>query len=451
MRRMLWIWILALPLAGASRAQTLPTQATTEPATQPATRPSAAADPEKIWARRAARAEAIRKLIEQIKAMPLAGKARVGDFLAASPALEAALTGQLVGLPDAEPAEYAAGGACRVTVAIRVAEVAAALKAVRERHYHGQRFSEQDIAGILAHAEPQVLRQVGRSGPPPELLEVPLIPYAAGRDYFDRVGAPTRKYWTERVTDLGRRGAEEAAVADARRRLTERVKDLPVGGETRLADFAARWAGDEQIDPRQLLRGMRVLGARHYADALVVEMDVEISLPTVYAALKNWLHQLPGAPPEQVRQVEQLIVSAAGSIRQTGMGCPPVAQLRKLDPAALAALAMTASPPKWLDESLRRTGQAKIENANEPGSRAQAVLAAERDARMALAAAVAELKVTEALSVGQLAREDGALARNVLAWLHSARPAGQPKISEDGDVEAALELPLRLLWRLLLP
>ena len=59
--------------------------------------------------------------------------------------------------------------------------------------------------------------------------------------------------------------------------------------------------------------------------------------------------------------------------------------------------------------------------------------------------------MTEALKVGQLAREDSALARNLLAWLHSARPAGQPKIGEDGDVEVALELPLRPLWRLLLP
>jgi len=450
MRRMLWIWILALPLAGPLHAQTLPTQAATEPATQPATQPSAAADPERIWAHRAARAEAIRKLIEQIKAMPLAGKARVGDFLAASPALEAALTGHLVGLPDAEPAEYAEGGACRVSLAIRVAEVAAALKHVRERFYRAEPFKDEDFGAIVGEG-PDVLRQVGRSGPPPGLLEVPLIPYGAGRDYFARVGAPARKYWTEHVTNLGRRGAEEAALADATRRLAERVKDIPVGGQTRLADFVARWAGQSQIDPGQFLRGMRVLGARHYGDALVVEMDVEISLRTVYAALKNRLHQLPRIPPEQVRQVEQLIVSAAGSIRQTGMGCPPVGQLRKLDPAALATLAMAASPPKWLDESLRRTGEAKIENANEPGSRQQAVLAAERDARMALAAAVAELKVTEALSVGQLARKDSALARNVLAWLHSARPAGEPKISEDGDVEAALELPLRPLWRLLLP
>ena len=67
---------------------------------------------------------------------------------------------------------------------------------------------------------------------------------------------------------------------------------------------------------------------------------------------------------------------------------------------------------------------------------------------MSLAVAVMELSFTETIRLDQLTRRDEVLRTNVLAWLHEARAADEPKIGED-RAEPTLRLPLQPLWRLI--
>lgn len=442
-RLALSIVTLAALAAGAAQAQTLPTR--------PATQPAETASLRKTRAYRAARARAIGKLTARIKALPLAGGARVADFLAESRPLEAAFQGLLVSLPDAQPARYLNDGACEVTLAIAVREAAAALGRIRDRYYQGERFKSVDFSTVVVEGDQvvlrqAVLRQVAVAKAPPALTAGALLSRRPGLECFDQADNAAKQYWLEHVSDPGRREAESAAREDAMRRLAERIKRLTVDEEASLADFVA---GNGKTDLREFVRGARLAGMRYYRDAPLVEAEMELPLRTVYAALKAWVHVRRPSRADQIRRLEQRIVDAQGSIHQLGVGCAEPGQLKKLDPASLAAIALASTAPAWLGESLRKTGRAKIASDRTADARQSAIRAAEEQARMSLAVAVMELNFTETISLDQLTRRDNVLRTDVVAWLHSAGGADEPKISRD-RVELTLRLPLQPLWRLIL-
>lgn len=430
-------------LAGAvARAQT----PGTAPATQAATAPAEGAATQQTWAHRAARARAIAALLEQIKAMPLTGSARAGDFLNESDRLEAALAGFLISADEAAPARHASDGTCQVTLTLPVRDVAAALGRIRDDHYRGRRFRAADFAAIVREGAPVELRQSAAAKAPPGLMPPPLLRPRPGAEPFDAADAATRRYWLESVTDAGRRKAEAAARQAAVDRMAAQIEDLPVDEETSLADLAG---GRGKPDLRGFLRGARLSGLRYAPSAPVVEAETEIALATVYAAAKAWTHVRHPGRAEQIRRLEQHIVAARGSIAQAGVGCADVADLKSLDPESLATVALASAAPRWAGETLRRTARAALPEGPRQEAIARATRAAQRDARMALAVDAMELKVTDSLGVAELARRDAALRTALLAWLHSAGQARPPQL-RNGRVEVTLDLPLLPLWRVIL-
>jgi len=456
-----WGLILALGLcsgsaagqpASTASAPTTTTAATEPAATEPAaptTMPDEQAVWRRVWAYRAARAEAAVGLAAQIQALPLGGQTKVGDFLAESPQLQQALNAFLLG-PEPVAARHTDEGFCEVVVELRLADLAAALNEIRARYYKGQKFASVDFAGLTRQPEIAPLRQQGRAKAHPALLGEAFIPHITGAGYFDRAGPEVRQFWQEHVTEAGRAAAEARAREDALRRLGERIKDVSIDEQTRLADYVAG-GGERGTDTRQFLRGARERGLRYDADAPIAEVEMTVSLRTVYACLKAWalLHE----PGRDIRPLEQLVAAArSASIRQAGIGSPDEGQLKTKDAQILRSLALVKSAPDWVGRSLRETGRAAFPAGagDREAAREQAARAAEWHARAALAGRLEELPAAEETTVGQLAGQDKNARAALLAALLDARAVAAPSVAEDGTAEVTLELPLMSVWRLIL-
>ncbi len=436
---------LALLSASAHAQAPPPGPPSTQPASQAAsegsTQPDRLAEQE-LWARRAARAQAAEKLLTQVRTLDIAAGTTVADFLSESPRLEEALLGFLVGLEETEPARHRQG-ACTVTLALELDRLAAAMGRIRDQYYRNDRFGKVDFAVIVRREAPAVLRQSATASAPAGVVPPPLLGGLTGLESFDRCDQATRRYWLATVTEAGRRQAEDAARQDALARLARRAGELPVEPGVPLVKFVA---AKQEDDLREFVRGARLAGLRYHGDAPVVEAETEIALPLVYAAVKAWVHVHRPEQTDQIGRLEQRIVEVEGAVGQSGVGWAELAQLKRLDPVALAAIGLYSSRPAWAGELLRCTGRAKLAPA--AGAAAERAAAqAEQDARMALAVAAGKLKVTDSLSVGQLSRQQPSFRGSLLAWLQAAQAAGEAKIGPE-QAEVTLELPLAGLWRI---
>lgn len=432
------LWALTASLAvwsgGLVSAQTRPAGAATRRA------PSR-------WAFHMARAEAASKLTQDVKALSLPGGAKVADFLAESPMLEDALAlsllygGKVTRTPPADQEHV------EIALAMSMKDVTAVLASVRGRYYRGKRFRDTNFARLAGRAGEEVLRSTGRGEVPPALAKAPFIPARAGSDLFPRADAATKQFWLTHVTEATRAEAESAAFKDAMDRMAERIKRVRVDKDT-LAEFVAKRDKTEK-DFHQFLRARRIKGARYHRDAPVVEVHVEASLRTVYACVKAWLHSRK-APGQEIRLLERLIVASGDlRIRQAGIAAVDEANLKKFDARMLASLRSARSPPDWIGQTLRQTGQA-TPDASQADGRSRAIRAAELDARCVLAARLGKLPVTAATRVADLARKDEGFRTKLLALLQTARRVGRPETTADGAIRVDVELSLEPLWPMIL-
>ena len=428
------LWALAAAVAvwsgGWVSSQALPARAATRPA------------PDK-WAYHMARAEAASKLTQDIKALPLADGAKVGDFLAESPRLENALALALLYRGKATRTSPTDQGHCEIALTVSMKDVTTALESIRRRYYRGKRFQGTDFGQLAERAEERALRRTGRGKVPLALAKALFIPARPDSDFFPRADTATKRFWLGHVTEAARAEAESAATKDVMDRLAERIKRVRVDKDT-LAVFVAKRDKKER-DFHQFLRARRIKGARYYCDAPLVEVHVEVSLRTIYACVKAWLHSRR-APGRDIRLLERLIVTAGDlRIRQAAVAAVHEAKLKKSNARILASLRFARSAPDWLGQTLRQTRKAKP-GASRGEERSRAVRAAELDARCVLRARLGQLPITAARRVADLAREDESFRTELAALLQGARRIGKPRAAADGTIKVTVELSLEPLW-----
>jgi len=428
--------LAAVALCASAGAQT------TSPASAPTTASapsSALAAWRTIWAHRFARADAESKLARKIAALPLGEGATVEDFLAEAPRRRTALGVLLAGAPDEGQARHDARGACEVAVALAPDALTEMLEALRGGFAPSNRFGAADLK-----AAAKALSATGRGQAPRALLGTVLIPKKSRSEYFGRADAATRRFWNRHVTPAGRLDAEQAAEADARRRLGRQIANLPVGKGTRLIEFIA---GDATTDMGPFLRAARTRRIGYWPDAPVVECEVRVSHRTVYACLKAWALAHRPRQPKVIERIEGLIVSAADAeVVRVGAAGVPEKELIKPDAPMRRAAAQARSAPAWLHRVLRTTGRCPIASGATVAARQQAVRDAELAARVDLAERLMKLRIA-GTTAGDLAARDAAFAAALRAFAHAVRRTGKPNVTAQA-AEVVMELPLAGLWRL---
>ena len=389
--------------------------------TAPATRP-ATPQPRQ----RAARALAAVVLAEQIQALPLAG-ATVGDLLAEKPQAQWMLLLALRDRPLAEPPAHAADGAGRLKMQLAMPELVDILGRIAAAT--GLQAKAADLAGLTDR--PALTVSVTAKGNP--ALDLTDIPTRPGPEYFGRAPENVQAFWNANVTPAGRADAEKRARDSALAGLAERIKVVRVDETATLADYVAAVQAD--ADLRQFVRAARPRAMRYHVDAPIVEVDMTVSLRTIYACLKAWAHIHRPAGAELLK-LEGLVVAAEDAeIRQTGLGWPEPGQLTGTDPKLSKAIAIAQSAPDWAGRSLSETVDA-VGDDNATRWRARASLAAR-------AAQLPELTKALALAPKKtLPRTPGDRAALLAALRFTTTPVDEKP--------TRIRLPLTALWRLLL-
>jgi len=410
----------------------------------------------KLLAYRAARVDAIRKLAERIRGLNITAKTTVRDFVTESDVINTSLMAFLNGMREVDKPRYMPDGVCEVTLEITIADVSVALKQIYRAHYKGQNFKISDFDQMTVINKVKKLRETGSGAPREEFVEEDLIEPAEGQPAAGLDGASRRaqQFWAQHCTGRGRLMAERAARVEGMRKLAERIRGVFITGRTTVQDFVAE-SDEVNVSMQTFLKGLREVGKRYHEDELIVEVEMQVKLRTVYASLKSWAEGHYKGDKIKVKALEELILKAEDKIlKETGMGVPPERYLKREAPVEVRqTVILAAQTPPWATQTLKATGNGAMdtEDPNKARAKLMAFRAAEIDARRKLAEQIQGLQITSNTSVRDFVAENDEIRTSLLAFQQGARVLDQTKkLNPDGTAEVAVEIELKPLWNSIL-
>jgi len=406
----------------------------------------------KLLARRAARADAVRKLAERIGGLNVTSNTAVRDFVTESDTIRTALDAHLMGMKDT-PVKHLADGSCQVEMQIKLSQVIAKLKGIYNRHYKGDRIKAGDFDKMTTTNKITVIKETGSGIPRGELQPDQLTPPASGASQasFSGAGAAARAYWARHCTARGRLGAERDARDAAIEKLTARIKGLSVTSKTTVKDFVAE-SDKIKTSVEAYIKGMSEVGRRYHKDELVVEVEMQVKLRQFYLRLKSWSNtHLKGDDPK-LREVEQAVVTSKHTIiRETGMGIPNERYLKASAPADVRrTVALATAAPDWATKTIRATGTEAIDpnNTNKAQARLMAKRAAEIDALRKLAEKINALRITSNTSVRDFVGKNDEIRTSLLTFQQGADVIEESV--KDGTAQITIEISLTAMWNAIL-
>ncbi|MCK6484103.1 MAG: LPP20 family lipoprotein [Phycisphaerae bacterium] len=351
----------------------------------------------KLLSKRAAEADAYRKLAECIKGLQINSTTYVKDFVAESDEIRTSMDDFIRGVRLGE-ARWHSDMSCEVPAEVTVAKVIETLKAVHTRHYHGDRVTGRDFEEMQRRVEKQVIRVVGMGAPREDLP--PDLPAGVAQ----QIGAPPvppdppiPDLW-KRVGAQGRLMAIRAAEVDAKRKLLERIKGLRITSDTIVRDFVAE---SDQITAQAMGKvvGASIVRTYLHHDEPIAEVTVAVPVESVVEIIKE-IHSR-SIQGERVKGTD--ITNVVKQIKTqtfeaTGMGIPP-------QKAIAAYNASAPSPqeqiPPWAAERIEMTGQgvAPDDKAGTPQGKLMAARAAEIDAKRKLGEHIQGLSISSSTLV----------------------------------------------------
>ena len=409
----------------------------------------------RLMAYRAARADAIRKLAERIRGLRITSETTVQDFVAESDTIRTALDAFLVGVRETGKPKYMADGTCELQMSVTLKTLVATLQQIHNRYYKGSRIKVQDFQKMTVTNKIKVITETGTGVLRDEFVEDELVPVAPGARSvsFSRIPAKARKFWAAHCTARGRLMAERAARVEAMRRLAERIKGVHITSETTVQDFVAE-SDQINVDMRTFLKGAREVGVRYHDDELIVEVEMQVKLRTIYASLKSWGQTHLKGDRVKLRRLEELVVKSEEKIiRETGMGVPPDRYMRNATAEMRQTAAVARNTPAWITRSLRAIGDAALdaEAANKAQAKLMAYRAAELDARRRLAEQINGLEITSATSVRDFVGERDEIVTAMLTFQQGARVLSESrKVLDDGSAQITVVIELKPLWNIII-
>lgn len=332
----------------------------------------------KLLAKRAAEADAYRKLAETIKGIQITSETFVRDFVTESDVIESELDDFIKGIRLGKPTYYE-DGTCEVEAEVTVASVVERLKQIHTRHYEGGRVVGTDFDRIERTIEKKILKVIGMGAPRSDM------PVGQPGLTGNGLGAPSRgsrpttypAIW-QSVAPQGKLMAAQAARRDAQRKLLERIMGVRINSTSLVRDFVAEF--DEIMTKADgMVLGAQETRRRFHHDELIVDVTMAVPTEQVIRTIKE-LHtrhyqgdRVTGTDIESVRErIRRKVFEATGS------GVPPSKYMR--EPVGETMFVA----PDWASRKILATGHGTDPRISTAQGRLKAIRAATVDARRQL-------------------------------------------------------------------
>ena len=394
----------------------------------------------KLLAKRAAEADAYRKLGETIQGLQITSETHVRDFVAESDEIRAEYDNFVRGVRFGTP-KWDAEGTCAIEAEVTVQKVIEELKSIHQRHYKGDKLKAMDFEQITQHVQKNIIKAVGMGVPRQDLPpDVPggEIPMPAG---VSAAPPPFPALWLA-VPPQERLMAARAAEIDAKRRLLERIKGLRITSDTIVRDFVAE---SDVIDAeaRGTLTGAQIVGKPYYHhDELIVEVTVEVPVESVITTIKT-LHKRhykgDSVKGMDIENVSQHIKSQ--TFDAVGMGVPRPPAIKA------AAVKMNEEIPDWTAQMIRADGNGVCDSAKHSGPQCKlmAARAAELDAKRKLGEQVMGFKIDSSTTVRDFVAERDEIDTQLDAFIQGAY-VKHTSYDSEGAATVTVEMPAMQLW-----
>ncbi|MBN1941759.1 MAG: LPP20 family lipoprotein [Phycisphaerae bacterium] len=392
----------------------------------------------------AARADAIRKLAQQIQGLRITSDMTVHDFVTESDAINLDLDAWLRGMKEVGQPKFD-GEEAIVEMQVTLKTVIQKLKQFYTAHYKGDKVKINSFEKMTEYNKFDVITVEGHGVVPEDLREEPLVTAGGG-------GGKIPPYWRKHCTARGRLMAVEAARADAMRKLAQRIQGVRVTADTVVQDYVTQ-SDDVNLRMDTFIRGAKELGVRYHRDELIVEVEMEILLKTVLTKFKSWADAHYKGDKVKLTALEEKIEKVRyDKIVETGMGVPPKKYLQDYQPEEVVVFekvqATVNTTPAWVTETIRATGEAAVdtEAENKVQGELMAKRAAEMDARRKLAEQLQGLMLTSDTSVKNFMAQSDTVRSRMEAYQLGAKLVDAEV--KDGKAVAEVELDLKPIWQM---
>lgn len=367
----------------------------------------------KLLAKRAAEADAYRKLAECIKGLQITSSTYVKDFVTESDTIQTSVNTFLRGARFGQP-RWESDGACTIEAEVTVAKLVEELKSIHQRHYKGNVLKATDFESIKQYYKKDIVQVTGMGAPRPDTP-----PDVPGEEIATTGKAPDPfipQIWRE-IGPQARLMAKRAAEVDAMRKLVERIKGLRITSDTLVRDFVTE-SDVITAEAREFLVGAREVKTYYHDNELIVEVVYQVPTESVVTTIKS-LHKrhykgdrVTGMDIEKVtKEIKRQTFEA------TGMGVPPPAQIKAV------AVKIKMDIPDWATQpavTAEGKGVSPEDKAGTPQGKLMAARAAELDAKRRLAEQVWGLTIDSSTTVKDFVTERDEIRTQLDAYIQGS-------------------------------
>ncbi len=355
-----------------------------------------AAEQQKLMARRAAEADAYRKLAEAVYGLQINAGTHVQDFVTESDDIRGDVDTFVKGIRLGQPVYYD-DGSCEVPAEVTIAKVVETLRSAHSRHYHGSDIKTDDFENMSRRIEKKVIKVSGMGAPRPDLP--PELPEGVA----EMLGpppvpgpAPVPDIWRQ-IGPQAMLTAKRAAQLDAYRRLGERIKGLRLTSRTIVQDFISE-SDSITTELDAFLRGAKEKGgpAAYYfhSNELICECTLVIPTEQVIETIKTLYARHYRGDDVRTSEIENTARTVVKrDFEATGMGVPNPRFIRRPGGPGEAAAPAPEAMPDWAMQGLEVEGQGTDPEMSTAQGKLRAARAAEMDARRKLAEQIGGLRI----------------------------------------------------------
>ena len=390
----------------------------------------------KLLAKRAAEADAYRKLAETVNGLQITSDTYVKDFVTESDTIRTELDTFIRGIRLGKP-KWDSDLACTVSAEVTVVKVIEHLKAVHKRHYKGNILKAEDFRQITRFYKKDIIKAYGMGAPRPDLP-----PNVPGGDIPVSINLPepvVPDIW-QAIGPRARLMATRAASVDAMRRLVERLKGLRITSDTLVRDFVAE-SDVITTEAQATLTGAHEVGRPYYHhDELIVEVTYEVPVESVITTIKR-LHKrhykgnkVTGLDIEKISQRLK-----KQKFQATGMGVPKPQEIR--------AVATKLNIPPWSGDKVSATGQGvpREDLAGTPQGKLMAARAAEIVAKRNLAEEIMGLQIDSSTRVRDFVTEHDEINAHLNTFIQGSY-VQSTSWDSDGTATVVVQMPAMQVW-----
>ena len=388
---------------------------------------------QKLLSCRAAQADAYRQLVERVKGLRIESETYVRDFVAESDEIATSLDTFIKGARVVGRREMS-DGTCEIDVEVTIQQVEEELRRIVKEHNVGSGWHEHTFDKVHVYYDKKVLSATGMGAPRPEASAVaPTMPiHPSPRTHSDWAG----------VTPQNKLLARRAAIADAYRNMSERVKGLQIDSQTYVRDFVTESdVINTSLD--SFIKGVRIGDARYVAGP-ICEIDVEVTIQEVQQELKRIVKEhYHGSAYHEHSFDEVHNYYDKKILTTTGYGVPRAMGAS----GGSTSKAVAPSEPEWAKQYVRSTGSGVPPSnvADAEQARLLAERAAEIDAKRNLIEKIHGIRVDSSTYVRDYVTQHDEVSARLNAFLHGAKRV-DTRYLEGGLIEVDVEAPLDGVW-----